>query len=631
MNATISARCLALLGVALVFFPLAALLAAPSSGDAARKSGVALDSPPPGFDAKRWRSFSPAVRDQLKHPDYRHHILAVDEEGSALLPVATPTKFDNAANPVAWRVTFDKFPTEDTKNTIEIIPAGPRKGKLGLRREFIEYLEGVPGHLDGFGHDPERIGLFENYRRLCAAGAVDHVIIYVHGGLNFIGSAAVKACELTHAMLADRAYPIFVCWNSNLFGTYAEHLVGVREGIRMPGFALATAPLEFAADAGTAVSRAPLSTVKLFRNDIYHLFPHTFTRYRQAEDRAENLLRAEAELPDSKVPVFISGGRARDDERSMGKKAEDAASWTFWLGSKVATTPVIHSLGTSAWYNMVRRTRVMFERESSFVHEPSSNKLGLDEQRELRWASRCGALRLFFERAQGELAALGKVPPITLIGHSVGAIVAGETLNRFEGIPFANVVFLAAASTVNDFKIKVVPYLQHHPDCRFYDLCLHPENETGEREPFEHGELAPRGSLLVWIDSLFDNPIAEDDRTMGRWENAILATDWLPNNANGRITVKAFGRDRRFPPLSETGVLPVPYERDPQGDRLQEPDHHGVFTRYGEGKRPSYRFWRPYFWTAEPIRGVKATDTLLSSQREKALAAPDKPGRRAKR
>lgn len=591
--------------------PLIAGAAAPANED--------LESPPPGFSSVAWARYSPAVRRLLKHPDYCHHIIAVDEQGSALQPMPQITKFDDHANPIAWKVDYLHFATENTGANVDTIAAGPNKGKPAFRREFIEYLEDVPGHVDGFGYFRTQAGVFENYRRLCHAGAVDHVVIYIHGGLNSIHGAGQKACELTHAILADHAYPIFIVWNSNLPDTYLEHLGVVREGIRSPAFALATSPLQLVADGGTAVARAPMSLVKLLRNDVYHLVPDSFCRYKQARERADNLLQEDASLPPSQVPVFLSGGRPQDDERTADKKALDAASWTFWLGTKAVTTPFIDTLGTSAWFNMIRRTRVMFERESSFVNERLSATLAPQSQREMRWESRCGALRLFFERVQSEFALeSGPPPPITIIGHSMGAIITSEALARFEGLPLANVVFMAAACTVNDFKLKVVPYLQHQPSCRFYNLCLHPYNETGEREPYDYVEVTPRGSLLVWIDSLFDNPIAEDDRTMGRWENAILAADWLPANSRGRVTIKGFGRDRRFAPLSDTGVVPFPYAVDQTGPLLIEPNKHGVFSSYGRAVRPDYRFWRPYFWTAEPIREVKDTDTHLRSLRRRS-------------
>jgi hypothetical protein len=66
---------------------------------------------------------------------------------------------------------------------------------------------------------------------------------------------------------------------------------------------------------------------------------------------------------------------AADDATTGAKKAEGVLSYATYFGAKLGTVPVIDTLGTSAWFNMVRRTRVMFERESSFVNESLNSGL----------------------------------------------------------------------------------------------------------------------------------------------------------------------------------------------------------------------------------------------------------------
>src|SRR5205807_7605742 len=94
---------------------------------------------------------------------------------------------------------------------------------------------------------------------------------------------------------------------------------------------------------------------------------------------------------------------------------------------------------------------------------------------------------------------------ITLVGHSMGAIVLNELVRRSttEGVHYDNIVYMAAACSVRDFQRSVVPYMQRHTTTNFYNLCLHPVNEVRERHA---ADLVPRGSLLVWIDDMYSNP-----------------------------------------------------------------------------------------------------------------------------
>jgi pimeloyl-ACP methyl ester carboxylesterase len=449
-------------------------------------------------------------------------------------------------------------------------------------------------------------------------------MIYIHGGMNFIAKtgpfdgSTEKAVALTPLLLREHIYPIFICWNSNLFDTYRENLLFVREGLRQTGRGLATAPFQLVADFGGAAARAPLALSKLFFNDLYYLNPEGTRRRRIADARYDAMYQAGLSPDYTGVQTSVGA-----DQRGTGRKAQDFLSWLAWLPNKAAVTPIIDGLGSPAWHNMLRRTRVMLDRESSFVQLlPAAERDAcpapggvLKAQKQLAWSGREGAVRFFFESARDQLPAAGPLQPyyprVTLIGHSMGAIIASDILTRVPDIHYENVVFMAAASSVNDFKLKVVPYLQNQQrkgsPTKFYNLCLNDANESGEREPSDFLEIAPRGSLLIWIDSLFDNPRDEDDRMLGRWENAILATDYVPDSIAKNVTIKAFGRDRHG---SGPGYgLPA---RNAQGE-LEEPRKHGEFSRNqptlaaggaisddGTPGNPNYPFWLEKYWKVEP-------------------------------
>jgi hypothetical protein len=58
------------------------------------------------------------------------------------------------------------------------------------------------------------------------------------------------------------------------------------------------------------------------------------------------------------------------------------------------------------------------------------------------------------------------------------------------------------------------------PDLRFYDLTLHQDWDARE---IEVEGAAPMGSLLEWIDDIFETPLTPIDRTLGKWENVVCA------------------------------------------------------------------------------------------------------------
>jgi hypothetical protein len=420
----------------------------------------------------------------------------------------------------------------------------------------------------------------------------------------------------------------------------------VREGLRQPGKAAVTLPFQIVADLGGAVARAPLALTKLYYNDAEAFNPHRFTRNRQAGQRYATLRKLyldklagtldPAERRRNDV-IAISEGRDAFFDRK-DRALMDRLQWELFLPLKAATVPFIDGLGSADWRNMLRRTREMFERESNFVREWTDedfqsphqakrlNETQVNEQ--LRWSGREGAVKLFFAKAQTDLAKPDhEYPPINIIGHSMGAIVLGEILHRYPKLPFANVVCMAAACTINDFKYKYAPYLHGQGSTsRFYNLCLNGESDRAEREPWDGFELAPRGSLLVWIDSLLDDPISEDDRTLGRWENALLGCDYIDNDIAGRVTLKAFGRNR----LSADTALPVPYDYPPKAHAkfVAEPLKHGQFTHfeYPPGANPpDFAFWRESYWQAEPRQPGEVTTRAKLLQKRARPTAKTRP------
>ena len=205
----------------------------------------------------------------------------------------------------------------------------------------------------------------------------------------------------------------------------------------------------------------------------------------------------------------------------------------------------------------------------------------------------------------------------------MGAIVACELLQRFHMLPVDNVVFEAAACSVSNFKTNVIPFLEEQNlraqmatpkgndpanvvKTHVYNVCLHDDAENAEKNPSEL-DLSQRGSLLTWIDTLYQSPESENDRTFGRWVNAILATDDFPDDILDRITIKEFGRDRL---RDRHKNVPIYTVEDDAGPKIAEPTKHGEQTRYEPAvkkRRSNFKFWSKEYREREPKQPKKST------------------------
>jgi len=560
---------------------------------------------------------APPPQDVDDNAYYRKHIIAVGSNGSALLPTITCQR-DASGNRVRYSASAAlmkgesamEFPTEASSKE--------------WRKPYYEYISAILQ--DIVKYHPK------------------HVVVYIHGGMNFVTGAIEKGAQLADEYRGREKdeYRISICWSSNLFSTYGEHLSRNVEGLddRVQGPLLL--PFTLLGDVGGAVVHAPVTLARLLTNDMHAADQMLFHRIRRAYARESELEWKQ----DQHGPNVMSVSLGEDTRQSrVDAELMDVAAWLATLPAKAGTGPIIDGLGSGAWQMMLRRTRTMFERETSFTSKyfdsgrggkfdvdivngrpvrPDGQELTrkqIDLIEKVIYTGRRGAIRLFFEEAEkvaglgAEKASRSCYGDLTLIGHSMGAIVVNEILARFGRLKIDNIVFMAAACRTSDFLRLGVPYLERNKEARFYNLCLHPSAERVEAQPgklmiadpiYFPLEIAPRGSLLVWIDSFLDHPESEGDRTFGRWENAILAADMFPEDINGQITMKAFGRDRQpgsapdysngSEPavLTSGGLVPRSY--------VNEPRQHGDFTRYkipADPKNPNYRYTEPDYWKAE--------------------------------
>jgi len=321
----------------------------------------------------------------------------------------------------------------------------------------------------------ERIGTIVadvagHVRTAHSQGKTARILVYVHGGL----ISQADSLRFIESMLAPDGllkgtdyYPVFINWDASLGSSLYDDIFEVRRGTRDPLIGYPTSPF-------VALSR---------------------------------LLSGIAELPvklvyqyDTEKMQFESW---EGEERSGGEMVGNGIITIASLPVTIVSLPIISGFGEGAWKMLRRRT------EQMFAHQIRPQKHVFIDQ-----DHRPGALRQFFEEitpvAQGEHPGI----EITLVGHSMGAIVVNKILRAFPKIKFDRIIYMAAAASIDDFMDTVPPYLALYPQTRFYSFSLSNRDEGGEFNYF-----LPRGSLLVWIDNMYEPGISPVGKRVGFFRN----------------------------------------------------------------------------------------------------------------
>jgi pimeloyl-ACP methyl ester carboxylesterase len=492
------------------------------------------------------------------------------------------------------------------------------------------------------------------------------VLIFTHGGMNRRKGAIVRAAKIAKVLHEknNEYYPISIAWNSEPFSCYGEHLLRVRQGQkRHIVYGLATSPFYFLADLARGLSRAPVLWARMAENALTqpagllknspraqrYVYAHEVARYRKENSETE-----------TKAPEVTKYNIRQSDWRG-GETIAPSVAHTIFFPTKTVGSLILDTMGTGAWDIMVRRAHELFDspiRAKDFA-EVASAPGGQDRtkskddsdrarirkitrmvqnrkthrempaatreriRREMKEIletprpgrrpvdyharSRAGFVELLLRRLEEEEKKRGQKYSITLVGHSMGAIVSNEMLKRHPKLSFDRIVYLAAACSVKEAQDSVVPYLRtRHEQGRpahFYNLSLHPVAETSEALGGDPGlslgglgvtaagvVLVPRGSLLEWLDDFFTKPVNMEERRLGKWTTAITSVETFPEDLRKYVHLKMF---------------PVGIKETKDDGPI--PQEHGNFAD-GEGK---VRFWEPRF--------------LAPSTEYKALLPPEDP------
>ncbi len=462
-------------------------------------------------------------------------------------------------------------------------------------------------------------------------GGKHRILVRIHGGLNTLNSSLEASLAMSDSIKADTIagyYPIFINWQSGLLSSLSEHLFNTRRGQYYPALSAAGLPLTpfyLASDLGQGLARFPLTGVRQLHNYLTQTFDNN---QGPAPDTTISLVAMQADTTKKISPVDITKKRERlsavtqsasasrtspipvstagatDIQFSrfpyhrstlealghigaaalymippnvyiygyrsgiQGRTATFAFSPTWarvlgWIPLKPLATYVVDALGEPAWDMMHRRALGMFQDPNSFGHQQNAPA---------GYVPPTGAVTTLLDALDTLIHRdTATHYELTIVGHSMGAIVATEVTRRYDSLPIDNLVFMAAAASLREFEVGVMPYMEHHPKTQFYNLTLHPFNDLRESHDVA---IPPYGSLLEWVDAFYSHPESDFDRMIGKYTNVMQASFMFPTEIRGRVHIKAFGYN------DGKGCGP--------GHTL--PVQHGDFNAL------PVPFWRPAFW-----------------------------------
>ncbi|MEO0438945.1 MAG: hypothetical protein AAF098_18825 [Pseudomonadota bacterium] len=427
--------------------------------------------------------------------------------------------------------------------------------------------------------------------QLAAQGEKDTVdiLVYVHGGLNSLKSTN-KRLKLTEQIATDDEhsyYPVFVSWPSDAFSTWSEHLLRIREGKtanRTVGWL--TSPFILLTDILKSVGKFPSTVYYQLVNEKDWLFSGSkklepwlsqswedaeknYCVYaKQADTRCVREVTATQRVPSGKIQLNYS--QYFSDAGSKGRGAIHTVTFPvrYTLGS------LWHSaISESAWGNMKRRARNI----TYPTYELDSRaEYGVNTARFFELILN----RAQFKKQQGVTGVKSKPYRVTLIGHSMGAIVLNNVLERYrdawsESDVLENIVYMAAAASIRDTIASVRSVIKPRENGQqapgFYNLTLNRVSEVAETH---YWALIPSGSLLVSVDQHHEDPEHPLERAMGSELNVLSTMIVIEEelaDAGGPLVFKGFDREK--------GLLP---------------EKHGDF-----GSLP---FWRPSTWQIDKKR-----------------------------
>lgn len=446
------------------------------------------------------------------------------------------------------------------------------------------------------------------------------ILIYAHGGMVSHQKAVRSAEQAAPWMINDGYFPIFLIWNSDFTSAYGDYLCCVSDGEQLNVARTFFAPARFAGDLvgglGRTLENYGQQQVRSVNMQISAARPPYFLcapqkRGDPVECRYRRIAPPGAATGEDNV-IYPAFETLDDMNDRSSTSAQQRFLYASLLGVRGVTTIGAEG-GARSWDNMVRRTRLGF---SGVVppgaQEPPDNPSTWPRCESAQSTPMLyGGFGQFFARLSRLLGPDGKIGGrtvrITFAGHSMGAIVGNELTRLFPCLPYEHILYMAGATTIRDTQASLVPIMRARANVRFTSLMLHPLSESRE---LYAGGIAPQGSLLEWIDEMFEGPRSIDERMLGKWLNLAAAKPSFPADLQERITFRIF-------PVQDTLVNPG--ECNPAATNtpeargtIRKKDSGDLGSRFrrchpiAHGEFDDYTFWRARYQQG-PFAGVAGT------------------------
>ncbi|MFT4570682.1 MAG: hypothetical protein ACI8TX_001496 [Hyphomicrobiaceae bacterium] len=277
------------------------------------------------------------------------------------------------------------------------------------------------------------------------------VLIYIHGGMNRPGLRRERVVDRTNQILEDGYYPIFIKWSSGVVSSYRAHLFELRNGAKNPAWAVPTSPIALTSQVAQTAARLPLS----FLSQLYALVE----RYCLQSERFESVPdKPKCDKTDANqkigscrgdwAPHVNTPNRCKESDWTLARVGDQVLS-TVRVPAKIITTGIVDTIGGDIWDVMLRRVTVMFDGPREARGRTVRTQV-LDAEGAALVDVRGPLTSLGNTLAAWQKQSAGDTLPLTLMGHSMGALVGDRLLQGHGDVQFQDIVYMAAASSVDD-------------------------------------------------------------------------------------------------------------------------------------------------------------------------------------